>query len=533
MKATKTELTRLARLVQRDIASGRVSKSTQQAVEVLADYQNSAIELLDLTLEEAAKEKSNKSLVDSFGFLFGQSLETLRFDIESGYRTASELAESVRKRLVTASRTRTHDPAVLLFLVQCFGAAKLDLGEALRRVVEHLLEEVGEANAGNCNAADPADLIGFVADFVKQADGDPFALHSFLAESSEGVPDEHRALMAAALLFSGEAAAVEASIGWLLDPAAPVRQAVATALGDAARRGKVTPTMLRRMITMRNWLPEDNRTALDAAIATARRKGVSPRQWDDVEVRQLVSTGVDGSGAIGVLAHGRSRRNNILGSLVLKHGIGVRDAWAREGMAPKEIEQTFVEMGLMDQFAIPPDFIRCAVGHFLALGHQTNSMPPFGLVQFLEAVGVSSIQPELINVSSLLDTIQDGRAIDDAALEDLLAEGLNLADDYYFLESWFEVGDDVDTVLTGNRAARHKRESHIVEKVLEPRREWWAQAAAWAAYILYQAGSDERWQEFYSAAVAMVQKRPLHEISLMKMVAEQTVMVSETRQIAA
>ena len=31
----------------------------------------------------------------------------------------------------------------------------------------------------------------------------------------------------------------------------------------------------------------------------------------------------------------------MLGSLVLKHGIGVRDAWAREGMKAKEIEQTF------------------------------------------------------------------------------------------------------------------------------------------------------------------------------------------------
>jgi len=533
MKATKRELIRLARLVRKDIASGRISKNAQQAVEALADYQNSAIELLDLTLDEAAKEQSNKSLVDSFGFLFSQALETLRFDIESGYRTASELAESVRKQLISASRTGTHDPAVLLFLVQCFGAAKLDLGEDLRGVVEHLLEAVGEANAGDFNTADPTDLIGLVADLVKQADGDPFALHSFLAESSEGVPDEHRAVMAAALLFSGEAAAVEASIGWLLDPAASVRQALANALEDAARKGKVTPTMLRRMITMRNWLPEDTRSALDAAIATARRKGVSPTQWDDVEVRQLVSTGVDGSGAIGVLAHCRSRRNDILGSLVLKHGIGVRDAWAQEGMTPKEIDQTFVETSLMDQFVIPTDFIRCAVGHFLALGHQTNSMPPFGLVQFLEAVGVSSIQPELISVSSLLDTIQDGRAMGADALQALLTEGLSLVDDYFFLESWFEVGDDVDTVLTGNRAARKKREALIVEKVLEPRREWWAQAAAWAAYILYQAGSDERWQEFYAATVAMVQKRPLHEISLMKMVAEQTVMVSETRQIAA
>src|SRR4029079_3520164 len=103
MKATKSELIRLARLAQKDIARGRLSKYAQQAVEVLADYQNPAMELLALTLQQATKdmkEQSYKSWVYSFVFLFGQSLEFLRFDIESGYRTASELAESVRKQLV-------------------------------------------------------------------------------------------------------------------------------------------------------------------------------------------------------------------------------------------------------------------------------------------------------------------------------------------------------------------------------------------------------------------------------------------------
>ena len=111
MKATKSELIRLARLAQKDISRGRLSKNAQQAVEVLADYQNPAMELLALTLQQATKdmkEQSDKSLVDSFVFLFGRSLESLRFDIESGYRTASELAESVRKQLVVASRTKKH-----------------------------------------------------------------------------------------------------------------------------------------------------------------------------------------------------------------------------------------------------------------------------------------------------------------------------------------------------------------------------------------------------------------------------------------
>jgi hypothetical protein len=531
MKATKMELIRLARLVQRDIVGGHVSKNARQAVEVLSDYQNAAVELLDLALEEATKE--DKSLFDSFGFLFGQSLEALRFDVESGYKTASDLADYTRKRLVAASKAGAVGPSHLLFLIQCFGSAKLDPGEDLRRVVEHLLEEVGNANADNFNPANIADLFGLVADLVKQTDGDPFALHSVLGESAEGMPDEYRGVLATTFLFSEEPAAVEASIGWLLDPVAGVCRALASALADAARKGKITPTMLRRMIAMRNWVPQDNRAALDASITTARRKGVQPAQWDEVEVRQLACTGVDGSGAIGILAHCRNKRKNILGSLVLKLGVGVRDAWAQEGVKIKEIEQVFFEASLMDQVAIPTEFIRVAAGHFLALGHQTGSLPPFGLLRFLEVLGISSVQPHLMSATSLLENVPEGRAVTANQCERLLAASADLADHYTFLESWFEVGDEVDAVLTGSRIARKKREALILERVMEPRRQWWAQSAAWTAYILNLAGNDERWQEFYSTALAIVQERPLREIPLLNLVAEQTVLASESRQIAA
>ena len=173
LKATKAEITRLAQLAQKDIASGRISKNTQQAVDALTDYPNAAIDLLELALEEAAKVRSNELLVEAFAFLFGQALETLRYDIEAGYKTASDMADSVRKRLLTASQSGAPVSSTLLILIRCFGVAKLDLGEELRGVVEHLLEEVGDAEVSDI---DPADLFGFVADLAKQAKGDTFAL---------------------------------------------------------------------------------------------------------------------------------------------------------------------------------------------------------------------------------------------------------------------------------------------------------------------------------------------------------------------
>jgi hypothetical protein len=202
----------------------------------------------------------------------------------------------------------------------------------------------------------------------------------------------------------------------------------------------------------------------------------------------------------------------------------------------KEIDGAFAELGSLDQFTASADLIRLAVAHFLALGHQTDLMPPFGLVRFLESVGISSVQPGLLSAASLLDILKNGRALGADKLEDLLARGSDLVDDYIFLDSWLEAGDEVDMLTSGDRSAGENGDALIMlimEKVLEPRRQWWAQAAAWAAYILYQAGQDERWQEFYAVASALLQGRPLHAIALMETVAKQTVVPSKPRQVAA
>src|ERR1700751_676685 len=118
-------------------------------------------------------------------------------------------------------------------------------------------------------------------------------------------------------------------------------------------------------------------------------------------------------------------------------------AWAQQGLTQKEIDRTFLNAAVLDQFTIAPDFLPAAVGHFLARGHQTGVMPPFGLVRFLEAVGLSSVQPQLMSAASLLDTSEEGNAIDADTFEPLLADGFELAADYVFIDSWFEAGEEV------------------------------------------------------------------------------------------
>jgi hypothetical protein len=101
LKATKAAIIRQAQLAKKDIASGRVSTHAKQAVDTLADYSNAAVELLELALDEAAKEQPDQALVDSFIFLFGQASE------------AGESGEKIMRRLdLQGSRRPMRRPCV-------------------------------------------------------------------------------------------------------------------------------------------------------------------------------------------------------------------------------------------------------------------------------------------------------------------------------------------------------------------------------------------------------------------------------------
>jgi hypothetical protein len=98
LKATKAAIIRQAQLAKKDIASGRVSTHAQQAVDTLADYSNAAVELLELALDEAAKEQPDQALVDSFIFLFGQASEALRLTSRRAIRPPLFFCSAKRRK---------------------------------------------------------------------------------------------------------------------------------------------------------------------------------------------------------------------------------------------------------------------------------------------------------------------------------------------------------------------------------------------------------------------------------------------------
>jgi hypothetical protein len=527
----RTALIQLGKLVAKDLAvDGPVSGGLAEVGNALAAHPQAIIELLDLVAKESRKRKPNDVLVEAFAFMIGQALDTLRFAVERNYVEAIEAVAATRARVLALARDGKLKPDTLLLMLRQFVVAKLDLGEELQAVMANPTEH-------RSVAASPGkgDVDRFLADLAEEHDGDPFGFQARLAEDASAFPESRRAGIAAAVLAAPDPTLREAAVGWLLDAGATTRRDVATLLQQAAAAGLLSGTMLRRMITLRNWVPDRDRPALDAAIRACRQKGVECAASRAAEVKDVVASSVDGSGAQSVFILIKEGRKHAVASLLVKQGIGVRDAWVRSALTKSEADMFLSRVkSELDVYDSDLDFARLALGHFLAVNRTSGATPPFGLVDFVERTGLAAVNPDAVSVEALVARLADdipARRMTAAAVAKSIKRSVGWDADFTFLDTWFEDDGALDTLLDGKRLSAKRRAALVLEEYLPTRRARWAEILAWTALTLrHDEAMEDRWIDVALVARELLSDRPLADIPLMTFIATMTVEVWNARQ---
>src|SRR3954466_13102482 len=435
----RTTLARLGKLVAADIRAGRPGANSWAASQALQADPEAVLDLIEMLLAEGRKTRPNEKLVSAYVYMIGQALEFIRIAQENGQASAQELADAVRLTLLQAGTSGLVQPVLLVMVLMEFANAKLDPGAELQHLMATLFEQIGsERGAG----ASGGDFDSYLEDLAAEVGGDPCALHSQMLEMAAALPADHRTTMGISLLQTGESSAREAVVGWLLDPSAEVRQAVASAIEQSAPHGAVSGSMLRRLIALRNWLPETDRPWLDRAIQACRRKRVECAAWPQSQVHDALASGIDGVGAQSIFVLAREGRRRAIACLLVKAEVGVRDAWARHGLTRSEMEEFVGQVASgTEVFPVSSEYVRIAAAHGLAVNLASGTMPPFGLLDFVETADLQGLQPEALPLERILSMLE---AEADAGMlrstEELLAKSRAVVDRFGFLDSWFEEG---------------------------------------------------------------------------------------------
>ena len=525
---SRTALARIGKMVAAEVAEGHPGSASQLALKSIEAAPEMAANLIELIIKEGTKKRPDDDVIAAYGFLLTYRLEQLRFAVEREDTIAIKLAEILRTKLLDAGHNGRISPPLLLLVLHQFAAAKMEMGDPLRNLMQRLMNEDIESHA-KVAAGEGSDHLARVAE---ELDGNTFAIHAYLDEHIEAMPEELRADILMASFNDTEPALREAVVGFLFSSSAAIRFKLSEMLELSAPHNLISPIMLRRMIGLRNWLPAEERPALDRAIKACRQEGVTCASWPNANAGKVFASFVDGSGAHSIVVIVREGRKHAVAALLAKLGAGIRDAWVKHETTDAELHEILCQFSA--EAVISPstlDYATAAARYFLAMNVAAGTMPPFGLLDFAETVGLSSLNPEAMSVERLIDTLSreiDNERLSSKGIVDALANSAHWSDEQPIFETWFEDTAEVRQLLA-KRLPKTKLRKSFLSELLPERRQHWAELLAWSAFAEKHQPDGAAWEEMVVVAREVLGDRPLGDIPLMRTIADRTLAVHRQR----
>lgn len=521
-----TELKRYARLVAKDAKAGVPSAHSRLAMEFMEDNPNAVLGVIELARREANRKKPNGDMLEAYGYMFRVGLEQLRYQVERGYGWAEELVDEARELLLTLASGKVISSKLLIFLLNGFVDAKLDPGAKLTDLAGELTAE--EALSGP--SFDPSDLTGLLDSLVEDAGGNEFQLHAALGEVGQALPPEFRQTFVELAATSRSPVMRDTAILYLLDSSPEVRQTTCRVIAEQASPSSVSPTALRRMIAVRNWLPEDQRSHLDSAIKKTRQGRVACASWPRRDVAQILVSHMDGAGAQSVFGVVKDGRKHVVASLLVKQGVGIADAWCLRDQSKADVTDFLGQIEAeMECVSVNLEFLHLLVPHYLAVGHKAGNVPVAGFLDFVESLGIEKWQPAALSAAEMISLME--KDVDRAdfgrdAIDDAVDDSADWLDELAFAESWFEDDAEVTAVLSKQPPAGTSAKANAIFKsILEPRRDKWAERFLWTALLLKQnPDSLSPWKDFFIVGRDLHRGRPVADIPAMRSIAEVSMM---------
>ena len=525
----QSSLLQLGKIVAKDMARGGGNQGLRNIGEALASQPDSVMEVLELLLVETRKKRPNAGLVSAFLFMLQQALEATRWRIENQSSEPTELIDRMRTAIAVAAADNQFPPQLLMLIAQCFAAAKLDIGDDLRRI----LASTALAPVEDAGTASPiGDFQTHLGRFAKELDHDPFLIHTKLAETFAGLLADQRIEMISVLAFSPVSSLREAAVGWLLDPDASIANTVAGFVAQSAGRSLVSGITVNRLITMRNWVNDDRRPAIDAAIRAARQHGSATSALSPVQIGEITATSCDGAGAQSFFVMTRKQRKLSAACLLVKHGFGIRDAWVAHGMSRSEVEALLDHIDLeVGGWSASLDAVQTILQHGLAVNARTSEPIPFALVQFIEATGLPAATPAYLEPGQLIGKLFEeipANKRNDIAIWRALAGSKHWLSEFVWVNSWFDDSAEVLAAVRRERPAKTRTEA-VLNGTIAKHRQRWGELLAWNALAARDDGDNDEWIKFTLVARELLSDRPIGEIPLAVTIARSSVAAVKNR----
>ncbi|WP_257167312.1 hypothetical protein [Bradyrhizobium sp. SRS-191] len=503
-------------------AKGRLPQPTPELERFLLTHSTEIFAAAEGVCRHMPPAGEDEALGIGYLFLLQMLLAGLNERAKRGAKDASELIARFQSDLAARAKGGEIEGTLLAYLGGALQQAGIAASPELTAASAELGDEDDEDGL-------PEDIVSVLDDILEACGGDPFQVVTAFAEGAHLMPDDAKIALAIHLAENEQPEARAAAVLFLQNGSAAVRKAAAAALVEQA--STLSPVDLRRVIAMRNWRPERERTEIDAIIQKVRAAGVACAPWAKGAVDKLKSSATDGAGTQLLLALSPAdRKSQRIATIFTRDGLS--EAMVSDPQPLQDVKEIMAGLAahgpLLD---VSRSFVDRMIGHHLGLTVRRGEVPPAGLLQVAETIGGAEWQPAAIDVRELLNELiadlpDDLRAPEEIAMA--LADSGDLAELDGIEDSWFEDDAELEQKV---KSASHRAREKLPAKLLQDdgaigaQRARWAELFAMTALWMREGPRDDwaAWAELTVIARAVLDGHDLAEIGLMRNIAERTV----------
>lgn len=518
-------LLRFATKISKELAKDKPPSLTDEMKIFFERRPQAIFELLTLMVDHFEKHKEpDHWLVTAFLGFLGQQLEEIRYAVDRRFEWAIRLVEDFQDEVAGLAASDTLPFMAIKAIMDAILEAKLEHSIGLIQAHDEMLERRSPA----VGMPTRSEFLTMLHGFVMEHKNDPFAISDGIADLVRYMPKEGQSFMIGEFVNIDQPGVKDAVALLTLNPESWIRKEALQWLKSNAKT--ITPTALRRLIVIRNWIPDNERKILDQVTKAARKNGVECAQWGAGEtVDKIQSSQIDGAGAQGLMLVTKLGSKYRLSSVLVKQGVGIADAWSTPLIAKREVSATLRQAGESSVLVnVSARYFDMTVCHNIHVTLDAGLPPQVGLLQTAEMVGATAWFAQRIDFHSVLAEIIDAVTEKTIQQEDILKSSAVWGNLPGISDSWFEDGQEVVEFF---RTTRIRKRDQLVQKVLidfcESNRQSWAEKFAWMSlwYSEQPTKTGKKSHLAYNFAVLareIYAGAPMKKLSLMEAIAQRT-----------
>lgn len=451
---------------------------------------------------------------------------------ENGNKLAFKILNQLMHQLAKAIESPHHSLGFWMPILNGFYDVHVDLSTELKQA--YLLRTCQEDETLPINDIEPTNTVREI--ILELADLSVFDITEHFFAQSYAMPADYFSDLVYDLYSIDEGQ--EIAVLTLLHPQPDFRAVVVATLDHLLQEIVLSPLSLTRLEAIKHWYPVEYHAQFNRWIKHQRKKGVVFQPQITPPKLKIKASEVDGTGAQGLLIYIQKPRAQRLSGMLLKHDVGIKDAWLTPIM--KAVDATHYFKGAYDEAIslrdVDLDYLTMITNHFLAVTIEKESMPDLHLLEIQEQLGLH-FKPKKLDSNELMKALAiQITPFTQEYINESLKRSKLWPKNKQFTESWFLENPAIDRIVNRQCAIHdgikvcnfHDAIADVFVEEMEHHRETWLFHFLWIALWLKSKSRphEKTWQDSFLIAYMIQEGQPLTMIPIMHEICHQSVINS-------